>query len=278
MLLNTTNKAYPAFISENYLNSFAIGAPVAPLSASSGEDFVHRVADMEPKSIWSSIGSDDTTQEVISSGFFLEGSQLAVDIDFIAILNHNLKDFTLELRNNSVVLSTAVFAGVTDNFTIISTAGLIGANNFRLLMDTTQTVDAEKQVGVLAFGAAILQSSLPFARGGFLPRTRQNTKSAQMGNGSIRFAHVYRADAGFIFDGWSVEFGAIPEAESQEDFREKLLCEPNPFMFWPHPGDQPGLLRQARITPNTYSDPYESGTNRLAGRHISFGIDDVGAG
>lgn len=278
MLINTTNKPYPAFISENYLNRFAIDAASDALDASSGSEFVKRVADMEPKSVWNSIGSTDAVQETISSGFWIEGSKLNVSVDFIAILNHNLKSFSLELRQGSVVQSTEVIAAETNDYTVISLVTPSVADNFRLIMNTTQVVDEEKQVGVLAFGSTRFQASLPFARGGFTPRVRQNTKTAQMADGSIRYANIYRADAGFLFDGWNVGFGTIPEAEAEDNFKTQLLCDPDPFMFWPFPAKRPSLLRQARITPNSYTDPFESDTNIDAGRSITFGIDDVGAG
>ncbi len=272
MPLSLAPNAPAAFLSANYLNQFADQA--GTLLASTGQQYANRIRDMVPSSIWQSIASSDAVQETLQSDLYVEGAKVERSIGIVAALNHNLKDFSIELKRNGIVIDTKVFAGVAASNTIqIYAADVALINEWRLVMDTTQSVDAEKEVGVIAIGLLQHQMSVGFPPNGLAPAPKQNTKSSRMARGSTRYAHIFRADDGFTFDTWNVRWDFASQADL--DALLGILNDFRPFMFMPEPGKDPGKIRLARFVPNTFQYPYTRNLPEL-GYSISAQIEDLG--
>ena len=271
--LNLNPKAPPVFLRGNLLTRHADRA--GDLTLSSGVDLRHRLYDMDPTGQWQGENDDDAIDETATFGLWRPGMQSAEDVDFLAVLNHNLLafdwDFSADNGGSYPGANQQVVAAETEANTIHSLAAVVPADKLRLTMHSTQTADQFKQVGAIVVAEALLQA--PIGMSLFKPHPlRMRDREAVMADGSKRSAPVYRSDAKRYFRDFSVGFTGLSESEA--DALEAVLVRPEDFIFYPRPGDQPGLMYLGKADTGTVA---RFPSNLAAGTEtITFDFEETG--
>lgn len=277
MTANLAALAPPLFLSRNYINGDADDQ--GAITCSSGNSFRHRIYDMDRGSYWSSLGSDDATVESITAGLYQGSVQADRTIDFIALMGINLKRFKLEYSaddgaNYSVVpgadYSAADFS--SDNL-ILSLSSPITANKIRLIMYSTQTANAEKQVSDMIAALLTIQTTDTFSD--YDPLETPNIKDVKMADGTIDFGVVRRSDDSFVMFSAQVEWEFMSLAD-KESLRA-IYKSGQPFLFMPEPGDSPDEIYLCRFKPGSFKTPYTI-KYRGAGFSVKATIEEVGGG
>ncbi len=272
MSVSLAAKAKPAFFSLNYFGRFADRA--GDLVCSSGNMLRHRLYDMDGRAQWTSAGSDDTTTETINAGLWLPGMQTERSPDFLAILNHNLKEFTAEgSSDNGNTWDTTIYAPTTEAVSnTFKSFAASAMNRFRLSMLKTQTANAEKLVGAIVLAALNFQTAEHFFE--YVPEPYlDGTKSARMADNTPRGSRMMRSDASHFLRSFFVSW-LVDDADELQRFRD-LFFAGEDFLFMPRPGDEQADLFLCRIRPGTFQDPYFPPGNPDM-RKVSFVVEEVG--
>jgi len=271
--ITLTSGATPAFLSKNYINRDCYNA--SAVAVSSGDTIKRRLYDGDPTGPWNSVGSSDETTETITIGLY-QGNLLATrSIDFIALLNINLKGFVLEYSANDGASYTAFTGGTqtvhaSEDF-IISLASPVSANKIRLTMTTTQTANAEKSIGQFVAALGTLQMAKGFTS--YEAEWIEAEMASEMANRTKQYAYIYSADNSFEMYAASAGFRFVPAAErtSLRDIKNTAA----PFLFYPFPGDQVRTLSLGKFRQGSFKDPFS--TEYIgAGYDISFEFEGVG--
>ncbi len=135
--------AEPKFFDKNFIDKAAV------VTASTGQATVGRVFDRDNELQWVSVGSDDATVETIQIDFKSGGLEFLRTFDFLAVLNHNLKNFKFQHDVGAGFVDTpgASVAAETASFTLFPITQIVNAKSAKLVMNTTQATDDEKKVG-----------------------------------------------------------------------------------------------------------------------------------
>lgn len=273
MPLSIVAGAKPAFLSPNYFSRQA--DLESDLVVSSGGTLQHRLYDNDKRAQWTSAGSNDATQESIVAGFYLPGMQTARDIDFVALLGHNLDDFDVELSaDNGGTYPTSLISatGETNSYTRAAPASTQSGNKIRITMDTTQTANQEKLVGAVYAASLRFQASAKMTAYDVLPPITGH-KTGRMHDRSIRRAYTFRSDASFHLYNARVQF-IVDTAAELENFRD-LFNDFEPFLFMPRPGDAPNDIWLCQIRPGSYNDaPFHRAQQDV--HLVDFIVEEVG--
>ena len=97
--LNLNAAAPTVFLSKNYLNRHAYDGGV--ISVVSGDAYKHRLFDMDVRAIWTSVGSNDSTTEVIEFELWMDNSRTMRSVDYLAVMNHNVKHIKIETSDDN---------------------------------------------------------------------------------------------------------------------------------------------------------------------------------
>lgn len=270
-----TSGAKPIFFSTNYFNRFA--DKQSDLVASTGNTLRHRLYDMDPKAQWTSAGSDDTTTETITAGLWLPGMQSARSIDYVAVLNHNIKEMKIEWSddNGATYNGTPILdeAAITDSNTRVSLSSAVSPNKLKFTLEKTQTADEEKLIGLIIIALSTFQSEDRMVE--FVPSPdRVGHKTAVMADKSIRRAWLFRSDASYHFNDFRIAF--LVDDESDELARHQNLARGiDPFLFMPRPGNSKGKIHLVQVIPGTYQEPFAA-KSTSGGRMVSYGVEEIG--
>jgi len=268
-----TVKAAPLFLTKNYLNGFSV------VTVSSGDGFKQRAFDMTRTSAWTSQGfsTSPTTPQTYNARLFEGSAQVLRKINFIAILNTNIKRFKLEFSATDGAPFT-IFDGLdftASDFTgadkLVSLASDVDANRILLTVTEIQS-GSEVSVGDIVIGELLLQTAQGMTT--YNKRYRDSVKTIQMADGSMDYTYILRSDTSHEFYSSSVAFRGVSQAN--RDLLRAIKTQQDPFIFVPEPGDVPGDMFLSRITPNSYDETYIS-MERSAGYGISFGVEEIGA-
>lgn len=258
--MNIFPGANPAFLTHNYLNRHAKNA--SDLTVTTGDTLKHRLYDMDPLSRWQSAESDDLTTETIEFGLWAAGGRMSHDVEYVAVMNHNVLSMTIELSNDNGGAWTEVFSSTAideanTRVPLVSTP----ADRVRVSLLTTQTADEEKKVGDIVVAGASFQPGPLFK---YDPEPYKiQTKTAKMADGSLRGLLSGRTDAGGSL--WAARCSWVMDPADYSDrdafdaamatFRDYGLSA-RQFLFMPEPGDRPDQVYLCRVRPGTYVDPY----------------------
>lgn len=273
MTLTLTAGAYPCFVRGNYLTREA--DEQGDLVVSAGNSYRHRLYDNDPAATWPGTASD-ATPDTITFGVWDPGVQTAKDIDFIALLGHNLASFLIDLSaTNGATYAAANYSatGQTADYYIKNVATAISADKLRVTAQTAQTVNAQKLIGSIIVGAVALQAPIGLSTYKQRP-ARMKAKEARMYDGSVRRSHIYRSDASLSF--WGALCGFTGLTETQADSLEAVLLGADPFFFAPRPGDQPDFWKFCQLVPNTYTRDYAYRSANVGALAVSFELEEVG--
>lgn len=211
----------PIFYTQNYAR---LEANV--ITVSSGDTNKIRLWDRNKETQWSSIGSNDATQENIIIDFGVVKTIGAVFLD-----NVNLKGFKIQYWDGSAFQDLAG-AGETvyalsswyKEFTAVST------QKIKIVMDTTQTANQQKKIGEVYLCDKVY--TLPDTEGfDYKPDTLEIGGSYRLGNGNQETYHVVTKWLGkYIFEALSPAILAYIKA---------IYDTHNSFCFYPEPVDSP---------------------------------------
>lgn len=272
MLLNLNSKAPPVFLSAPYINRHTNKG--GDLVVSSGTDLRKRLLDMDPASQWSGDNADDGVDETLTAGFWLPGFQTSYDVDFIAVLGHNLKAFDIKLSNDNggTYPTTYNYTDQTANYVIKNVGTAVAADKLQLVAHTTQDEDDYKKIGCLIAASVLLQSPLPMNL--FEPQPfRVRPREARMYDNSTRRSFIRRSAAKTYFRDFRVAISGL--TESQADDLEAILMDPDPFLFYPEPGDKPRNIYLGQADPQTVHRRYVH-LSRSGGEMITFDFEEAG--
>lgn len=199
----------------------------AVVTVSSGSSLRNRMRDRRYTTQWSSNGSDDSTTETIEVDF-----GVAVDVDFIQLLNFNWKAFTIKYdvagtpTDFSVPIAETVNAEVNsliyDGFTPVSTQKIY------IEIDSTIVADAEKVIGELLI-SKVLGELVGYP--GIKPTISRNKIVKTMLRGKKR---IVDADTTI---GYSLSFKTYPNTADMQ-LMETLFNRRNPFHVLISGGDE----------------------------------------
>lgn len=271
--ITLTSGAAPAFLSKNYINRD--GNNASGIACSTGNTLRHRLFDGDPTGAWNSVSSNDSTTETITAALYQGSLQADRSIDFISLLNINLKAFTVEYSADNGSTYTAFAGGTITNQTtpdfILSLATPITANKIRLTMTTTQTANQDKSIGQLIVALGTLQMSKGMTE--YEAEWIDSEMMLEMANRTKSYAHIYRADNSFEMYAASVGFRFATAAERTSLRAIKNAADP--FMFYPLPYDQNRGIYLCKFRQGTFKDPFSS-EYIGAGYDISFEVEEVG--
>lgn len=175
----------PKIFTKNYVNSddtFVV---------SSGSAAIANAYDRDKLSQWSSSGANsDSTPVTIEVDFFEGTVAIARTFDTIILINHNLKNYTVDYWNGTAwvnIITTT--ADVTPVATLYNSFGSIGATKIRIVMNSTQTANLEKVIGEIVCAALQLDMGIDLST--YSVTYRQKVKSLLMGDGSMHQALVF---------------------------------------------------------------------------------------
>lgn len=158
-------------------------------SASSGNK--DRLYDNDFTSKLVSVGSDDLTPEVWDFSF-----SSAVNVDAIFVGSHNIKSGGIQYWNGSAftAFSTPITYSANTDVNSFHSFTQVSTTKIRVTMNTTQTADAEKQVGELRFLELIgtVQKNPVQIKQNFNDNSRTITTSSG-GTVFVRFGSKYQA-------------------------------------------------------------------------------------
>jgi hypothetical protein len=275
MSLVLTAGAPPIFLGPNRINRFTdLGSD---LVCSNGNVLRHRLYDMEPRALWDSLDSSEGSQISIVAGLWLPDAQAAFDIDFVAVLGHNLKTFSVALSADNGADGYSAWSASLSNQTndyLLQSITATTANKLRLLATYVQApgTTEQKQVGTII--AAEAQFQAPHQPSVFkrLP-WRVNERAVELYNGSRRVDYVDRSDASFHFQDFSLGWMGLTDSEA--DAFEDLYLTRKEFILGPAPGDRPGEWFNSRIVSGTFTRDYVT-LSRSGGWMVSFDTEEVG--
>ena len=141
-VLDTALRATPAFFGPNLLNKHADRASDLIIANATAHALRHRLYDMDPRSPINTAGSDDATEETIEFGLWAPGMASSFNFDYFAMLNHNIKEMTVEYSNTNGAPWTELYnsAAIATTYTRVSSASLLAADRFRIRMLKTQVI------------------------------------------------------------------------------------------------------------------------------------------
>lgn len=272
-MADLTTLAPPIFADGNFLNRFADAA--GSLVLSHANTLRKRLFDMARESFISFAGSaGDGTQIEVVSGLYDEGAQVTRIIDYIHILNHNLKEITIEFStdNGSTFQTPIVLSGLTDPDTIHVPVNASLANFFRITAEDTQDPGDTKQIGNIILGKIRFQPAV--GMDDYDPDPQLNIIEDAMGDGSRRRAYVFHADGSYKLREISVRF-YLETPAVEKTFETNLLDNPLPFIFVPEPGFAPKDAHLCELDPDSWRPRYLS-KHRAAGKMLSFSMQEKG--
>ena len=141
---------------ENFINSDNTYAFV------SGSALVANLYDQKRATAWISSGSDDLTTEHIEVTFLnWQGEAVSRTFDRIILLGHNIKAGQLQYWDGSAWqdITGGTITDNSDTDTLIEITTPVAATKFKIIMTTTQVVDAEKYIGELKVCLKVLEPS-----------------------------------------------------------------------------------------------------------------------
>ena len=275
MTMSIAAGAKPAFLSPNYFNKFADRG--ADLTLTSGSTLRHRLYDNEPRAQHSSAGSSDATPEVTTFGLWKPGLRASHDVDYWAVLNHNLTSLKVERSNTNGVSYATELDDAAIGATVYDSRGVLSAttacDKFKVTARTTKTANQEKLIGAIYVAKLRFQTIRMPLKYHVLPQLVGN-KTAVMADGSLRWAPKFRSDASFRTYRAELAF-LVDDSTELEDFRD-LANDHEPFLFMPRPGDVARDMWLCRIEPDTFNDAPLVRSQQDA-RRVEFTIREVGA-
>lgn len=266
--------AAPLFVDGNYVNRDADAA--GGIEMSHANALRARLYDMARESFIDLAGSEgEGTQIEIKGKIYDEGAPISRQGDYFHILNHNWAAFTIELStdggfNYGTPISRT---GLTAPDTIVVLDSPQTFNAWRIRATTTQAgAGGSKQIGGLIIGKVRMQPRVGMSL--LDPVEDINVVEDRMGNGTTRRAYIYHADGSYKMRTIGVGFTGLTRDEAQE-FEEKLLDNPLPFIFVPEPGDDPTLAHLCEIVPGSWGKKYLS-LRKSAGKTVTFDLQEKG--
>lgn len=277
--MNLITGAPPIFLTPNYLRDSKNTTLSTRITASSMQDIVDRIADMDPYATWNSAGSTDTVNpQILSIALYVNDTQtVRSDIAYIALLNMNFKDFTIALSSDNGTTFTDTYT-VTGNtlkdYIIDASAAVKSANFIQIVVTTTfaATPNVEKILGTVVVAGLIRQMvavpDMPLARGSI-----ENVKVLTMADGSKNITYMKRSAASFEFYTGSFSFSRVTDAEVEA--LRNLRREYTSFILIPEPGDKTGEMFWCMFTPGSFKT---SLTNSIKsyGNDVSFSVQEIG--
>lgn len=268
--------APPAFLSKNYANKDVVKYG-GFLQASTGQAFAYRLLDMDPYSYWTSAGSTDAITETIDGQIYEGAGQAARDVDFVGLLNTNVKNFKIEYSTDNGATFTP-FTGAnhmagpgiaTEDFLVSLAAPVVGVNRWKVSALTVQS-GTEKIIGTLVLGLGSFQLSKPFES--YSKRAREQVRTIELGDGTLDTTYIKRSAASYEYYEASGMVTNLPQAELRQV--EALKRSGAPFLFVPEPGDVQRdvfLSLFSGVLPRSYSALFKG-----SGYDVAFSVREIG--
>lgn len=216
--------------------TFAITDSVA---TSTGDSFVNLMLNRNNESGWGTIGSSDagTTTLVLTFTDILQ-------FDTVILTNHNLKSYTLKYWDDIGLswtdFSTAVAPTTNTEDTTFHQFTAVNSSKIQLIINGTQTADADKFISQIIVTRKIQQGQLegwPIIK---KPSIDLNKKAIQTISGKSKI--IERVGA---FN-CSLDFSVWPSDNDLLLLEDIHFYHPRGFLFWPSAGDD-AQFRYKRI-------------------------------
>lgn len=284
MSLIVTPGAPPIFLEPSYINKDADDQ--AAIVASSQQNLVHRIYQMDPTAIWQgSLGASDSSTESIVIAFYVGVLAVPRTIDSLMLLNHNLKNFVIQYSTvgpagpwttfdgSDYSVGTADFA--LPDFINFLASPVSGVMAVQVLMYRTQPLaDQNKYIGNFIATLSKFQLSNPPTR--FKPIPKQRRVDVELADGSIDSLYFAWSDNSFTLFNLEFEFDYLDVTTTTDKSNlDSLIYSPSPFLIYPEPGDIVRNIYLGLFDPGTYIPDYNT-SFKGGGRRIPFRIKQVG--
>lgn len=267
MSLVTSAGAAPIFLGIPLVNGDSDRA--AQIIATSMQGIVHRIYQLDPTAYWvGSLGADDTKTEKIVMGLYAGSLQVALSVDTIILLNHNLNNFLVEYCTDFTP-GTGGNPGTGTWQTVVNVTGQAGkdyyyfagspianVNGLRLTMTTTSPANQNKQLGNFIAALSNFQLSNPPSK--IKPTPRQRRIDVRLPDGTIDSTLFLWSDNSFtLFDiEMLFEFLNVYNATDKASL-DSIFLAGQPFLLIPEPGDVPRNVYLCLIDPASYIPVYQ---------------------
>lgn len=245
MILDTP-RAYPIFLTKNYFSADAYNNG-GTFSATSMAAFANRLYDMDPFAYGVSFGSSEGVAETIISQLF-EGASIATRaVGMVALLNNNLKSFTLYGSTDGgttwpLTLATVLNNAAT-NYILDLSAGPVSMNAFKCVATNTIGAVAEKQIGTIVLCGVLGQ--VKRAPNRIVRKYLDSQRVVVLADKSEDITYFKRSPASHEFYACDIEFTYLSDVD-RDMLRTVRRTNPN-FCLYPEPGERPGDLFYGRF-------------------------------
>jgi hypothetical protein len=286
MSLNLNPGAPPIFLGPPIFN--AASDVAGQMVATSMQGIAHRLYQLDPTAPWQgSLGASDSNTEKVVIGFYKGSMQISVPIDTVTLLNHNLNNFLIEYCTDYTPgTGGAAGTGTWQTFDSQNITGQAAAdylhiaaspvtcNGIRLTMTTTSPANLNKSLCNFIVALSTFQMGNPPTI--MKPSYRQRRIDVPLADGSIDTTYLMWSDNSFTMTDYEIEidFANIYSATDKSSF-DALFKSPNPFLFYPEPGDAPRNIHLSLFDPKSYVAGYNSQW-KGGGRKIPFKTMMVG--
>lgn len=269
-----TAGAKAVFLDGNYFNRHADRN--GDLSLSAGSALRHRLYDMDPAAVWAGDVASDATDDTVNSGLWRPGSRMSHQVDFIAVLGHNLAAFLVDFSDNNGATypgaNRQTVTGETNTYTLRSLSSVINADRVLFTFQDTSPADQYKNVGAIVLSKALLQAPVGMSLFKRLP-PRVKAREAKMHDNSTRRTFIGRSDASLAFNDFSVGFSGLTQA--QANAMMAVILRQEPIIFVPEPGDRQKNMYLGQAVPNTIVRDYMA-LSKGGGEFITFDFEESG--
>ena len=244
-----TPYAYPIFLTKNYFSGDVVNYGAGTFSTTSMGGLGVRLFDMDPFAFGLSNGSAEGTPETIISQLF-EGYALAQRVvGLVALLNINLKAFTVYGSTDGGATWPITIANETINTATNYVVDLSGApitiNAVKVVATNVMNpaVSAEKQIGTIVLCGVLGQ--VQRAPDKIVRKYFDNQRVVKLPDGSEDITNIKRSPASHELYGCDITFTYLSDAD-RDMMRSVRRANPN-FCLYPEPGERPGDIFYGRF-------------------------------
>lgn len=225
--------------------------------------------DRNPATRLVSVGANsDATTVDIEIAFFEGGVAQSRTIDTLALLNHNLKTWTLYRWDGAAYQSVTSQAADAQANRVVSFTSF-SATKIKISCSATQSANAEKAIGEIILCAMVLDIGSDLT--GYDVRWRERSKEITLGDGSLH--KVFMKDASGRLGKYEATVRLDYISKATRDLLKAIKDAGAPFLWQPESVNVPEDIYFVHWA-STWTDKYTA-AHKGAGYEMTFQVKEV---